>query len=570
MSSRKTSSVAAGAIIFSVGMLMSRFLGLLRENLLQQTFGNSDTTGAFKLAFMVPDLFYYLLAGGAMSAAFIPVFVSYLSKGKDEEAHKVGSTIATFLLIAMSICVAICMIFAPAIFHLLPASRKFTPEAFNLTVSLTRIMCVMLIFTAQSGHLTGILNSYKHFVAPVVVWNVYTLASLFGITVLTKLPLFGGSPQHPNIHGVAYGVLLGAFLLAAIQFPVAIRHGFRFTFMLDFAHEGVQQVFKLFVPVMVSLSLSQVNILMIPQVMGSNFGLPAVNDINNANKLVMLPFSLFAAAIGTAVFPTLAQQATNGENSAFRETLSKAMKMILILSIPSAVGLLVLADPLSCLLYGGGRFGMQGIQATSYVLQMFAWAVVGLGLAQVVNRAFYSLHDTITPTIVSIAMVVGNFAFSWYLASFSHFKYGSVAIATTITSTVSTVVLVELLRKRLKGIGGRSLLTMTLKVLFASALMGVAVYYIAAVLSPVIDGNLLRPVFRWDAPFLPFSVNDMSIQLNLSHLSRLKLLIQVGVSMCIGMGIYAFVLWGLGVKELKLITDRFTAKLRRKRNLSVV
>ncbi|HEY3376104.1 MAG TPA: murein biosynthesis integral membrane protein MurJ [Armatimonadota bacterium] len=563
MTSRKTSTVAAGAIIFSVGMLMSRLLGLVRDNLLLQTFGNTDVTGAYKLAFMIPDLFYYLLAGGAMSAAFIPVFTSYLSKGEDEEAHRVGSTIATLLLIAMSICVVICMIFAPQLLHLIPSSHQFTPEAFNLTVSLTRVMCVMLIFTAQSGHLTGILNSYKHFLAPVVVWNVYVLCTLLGITVFTKMSIFGGSPQHPSIYGVAYSVVLAAFMLAAIQFPVAIKYGFRFSFAIDLAHEGVRRVFKLFAPVMFSLALSQVNILMIPLVMGAVFGLAAVTDISNANKIVMVPFSLFAAAIGTAVFPTLAQQVAIGQTREFRETLNKSVKIILMLSIPSAVGMTVLAKPISCLLYGGGRFGMPGVHATAYVLGLFAWAVLGLGVAQVVNRAFYSLHNTRTPTIVSVAMVAGNFAFSWYLAKYSGFQYGSVAIATTITSTISTLVLIELLRRRLGGINGRALVLMTGKVLLASALMGIVLYYTASLLAPSILGERLLPTFNWVPPYLPFSVANLPETLLI--VPRLALILQVGLSMTLGIAAYLGMLKLLKVEELSIITDRLLRKVRKTR-----
>jgi len=563
MTSRKATSVAAGAMIYSVGMLLSRILGLLKESYLQQTFGNTDVTGAYKLAFMVPDMFYYLLAGGAMSAAFIPVFTSYLAKGEDEKAHEVGSTISTLLLIAMSICVAICLIFAPNLLHLIPASRHFTPEAFKLTVALSRIMCVMLIFTAQSAHFTGILNSFKHFTAPVIVWNVYALAVLIGITVFSKMSIMGGSPQHPAIYGVAVSIVLGAFLQAAIQFPVVLKHGFRFRLVVDLAHEGVQRIFKLFVPMTVSLSLSQVNILMIPMVMGAAFGLVAVNDISNANKIVMLPFSLFAAAIGTAIFPTMAQQAALGEHAAFQRTLNKAVKIVIMLSIPSAVGMIVLADPICMLLYGGRRFGLEGVQASAFVLQMFSLGVIGLGVAQVINRAFYSLHDTITPTIVNVFMVAGNFLFSWFIANHSHFKYGSVAVATTITSTISTLVLMELLRRRLGGIGGRALIGMTAKTLLAAVLMGVALYCVAVWFAPTVGGQSLLPVFRWTAPYIPFSASAHVTQH--LQLSRMHLVLQVGASILAGCAVFIGALWVLRVEELQFVLDRFLGKLRRRR-----
>ncbi len=556
--------MAAGAAIFSAGMLLSRFLGLIRENLLQQTFGNTNTTGAYKLAFMIPDLFYYLLAGGAMSAAFIPVFTSYLAKDQDKEAHLVGSTISTFLLIAMTICVVICIIFAPQMLWVfLPASHKFTPASFRLCVSLARIMCVMLIFTAQSAHFTGILNSYRHFLTPVIVWNVYTLASLFGITVMAKMPLFGGSPANPSIYGVAYSIILGAFLMAAIQFPVAIKHGFHFRWLLDFHHEGVRRIFRLFAPLTISLSLSQVNILMIPMVLGASFGLPAVNDINNANKIVMLPFSLVAAAIGTAIFPTLAQHAALGQHTAFRDMLNKAVKIIILLCIPAAISMILLCDPMCMLLYGGGKFGLSGVHASAYVLELFAWGVVGIGVAQVINRAFYSLHDTITPTIVSVVMVLSNFLLSWFIAHYTGLKYGSVALATTISSTISTLVLMELLRRRLHGIGGWGLLGITTKTILASLVMGVVLYFTAKVLAPVVGGQRILPGFHWHTPYLPFSSDAFDGQK--LHVPRLRLIAQVGISLLLGFSAYAAILWKWKVEEMTFVLNRFTGKMRRRK-----
>lgn len=564
MTPRKATSVAAGAMIFSVGMLLSRILGLLKESYLQQTFGNTDVTGAYKLAFMIPDLFYYLLAGGAMSAAFIPVFSSYLAKGEDHEAHQVGSTISTLLLLAMTVCVVICMVFAPNLLWLIPDSHSFTPQAFELTVTLSRILCVMLIFTAQSAHFTGILNSFRHFLAPVVVWNVYALAALFGIVVLSKMPLFYGSPTTPSIYGVAAGIVLGAFLQAAIQMPVAIAHGFKFKFMIDLAHEGVRRIFKLFVPVTISLSLSQVNILMIPMVMGAAFGLPAVNDISNANKIVMLPFGLFAAAIGNAVFPAMSQAAAVGDMTGFRSMLSRGMKIVALLSVPSVAIMIVLADPISALLYGGRKFGLDGVQATAFVLALFAFSALSLGVAQVVNRGFYSLHDTLTPTIINVFMVGGNIGFSLLLRQPNlPFQYGSVAVATTITSTIGTLVMIELLRRRLGSIDGRKLVLLLVKSLGAAVVMSAVMYVVGVWLAPHVDGQPLLPIFRWQAPHLDKTIAIEAVR----HItfSRLHVAAQVGVSMLLGFAVYCGLLWVMKVEELQYLSERFLGRLRRRK-----
>lgn len=562
MVGKKSSSVAAGAVIFSLGMLCSRLIGLIRDNRLNNVFGDSDVAGAYRLAFTIPDLFYFLLAGGALSAAFIPVFTSYLVRDEKEEANKIASTIFTLLLLLISLCTIIIVIFAPQFVKLLPAYEHMKPEIYLLTVKLVRIMCFMLIFTALSALLTGILNSYKHFLAPVIVWNTYNLSILLGITVFSKMALFGGTPSDPNIKGVAYGVLLGAITLTAIQLPFAYRYGFRPRMVLDMANEGVQKILKLFLPVMASLSLSQFNLLTMPLWIGSYFGTPAVANIGNANKIVMLPFSLFAMAISTAVFPTLAQQVAVGETRAFRDTINRSLTLLLLLSIPSAMGMMVLAEPIVALLWGGGKLGLQGIQASGFVLVLFSWGVIGLGLAQIVNRAFYSLHDTKTPTIVSIGMVIGNVLLSMLFSLYTPLKYGGVALATTITVTLSTLLLMQILRQKLNGIGGKKLLITAGKVLLASLAMGVVCYLIAMQLAPTIDGQPLLPAFKLIAPFLPTSKelsNDNLV------FSRLHVLIQVGSAISAGIIVYFAALQLMGVTEGKELLNRFFGKLLRRK-----
>jgi len=557
-----------GATIISSGMLISRLLGLVRERLILGTFGDSNISGAYNLAFVVPDLFYNLLAGGAMSAAFIPIFTDYLSHDRHEEAHETGSTIATLLMIAMTVCVAICMLFAPQIIGKLQLlqhpDHPFRPEDLALTVSLMRIMCVMLIFTAQSGHLTGILNSYKHFTTPVAVWLIYNLCIILGVSVFSKMPLFGGSPAVPNIHGVAYSVVLGSVLLAVIQLPVALKFGFRFRLALNLAHEGVRKVLKLFLPVMVSLALGQINLLVLPLVLGAAFGLPAVTDIRAANRLVLVPLGLFAIAISTAAFPKLAQLAAWGEKAAFRNTLAQAMKIIMLLSIPSAMALFVLARPITYLLWGGGKFGQQGVEASAFVLMFFSWGLVALGLVQIVNRAFYAMRDTLTPTIVGIIMVVCNVAISLYLAHHEllGMGYGCVAFSTTLTTTLSTFILLFLLRRRMGRLEGRSLLIMVSKTLLASVVMGLVLYGCAQALAPMLGGHKLGPAFPWPAPFVPFNADEA--QAVSFHAPALRLLIEFVVSGVAGLCVYLGMLKLLNVTEVAMLRERILSKFRKR------
>lgn len=569
MNSRKASSVAAGALIISGGTLLSRLLGYVREKMLLGAFSDSNVTGAYNSAFMVPDLLYYLLAGGAMSAAFIPVFTNFLSNGKDHETHETGSTISSLLLVAMTIGALLEIVFAPWVVRLIAPGYRPGSNVFRLTVNLTRLMCVMVIFTAQSGHFTGILNSYKHFLTPVLVWNVYNLSIILGISVFSKLPILGATHGHPSIYGVGVGVVLGAICMAVIQLPVVFKYGFRLTWALDLGHAGVRRVLKLFAPVMVGLSLSQVNLMAIPLIIGTLLGAPAVTDIRAANRLVMLPFGLFAIAISTAAFPKLAQQVAMGATKEFRETIGQSMRAILLLSVPATLIMFVLAEPLTYCLWGGDAFSQNSVQASAFVLMFFAWNLLGLSVVQIINRAYYSLHDTITPVIAGVGMVAVNIPLSWYLAVKTPFRYGGVAMATTITTAISTLILLELLRRRLNGLDGRALLYLTAKIIFSSLLMGMVVYFGARFLAPTLHLGTqdikVAPVFRWPAPFLPFSKeSDQTTNMAFSLHERLLLLIHLAIPLFIGMMVYIGALWVMRVKELCMIIDRLKAKVRKR------
>jgi len=571
---RHTSTVLQGALIISAGTFVSRLLGLVRENLLNSTFGASDITGAYNSAFSVPDLLYYLLAGGALSAAFIPVFTEFLAKDRQGDANSTGSSIANLMLIALLIGVVLELIFAPQVVRFVaPGYTQEHPELFGTTVLLTRVMCGMVIFTALSGLLTGILNSYQHFLVPTIVWNVYNLSIIFGITTLSKQAWLGGSPTQPNIMGVSISVVLGALLMAAIQLPVVLKYGFRYRPIIDFSHPGVKRVLVLFVPVMAGMALSQYNLQMIPLQVGSFAGPSAVTDIRVANRIVLLPFGLIAVAISTAAFPLLARLIARDEHRAFRETITKSLKAILLLSIPCAVGVFVLSTPLITLLLGGGKFGIEDIHAAAFILAYFIWAVLAMGVLQVVNRGFYAMKDTVTPVIVQVFMVLGNAGLGWWLIKYQPVHYAGIAVSTTLTTTLAALVLFDILRRRLRGLGGRSILPMTAKVVIASLLMGAAMFVTARALAPTVvettkDGVVLpaetiTPSYRlaWQAPTLHGFKTDEDLGTLDRPMGRLAL--QVGASMLAGGLVFFLLLWLLRVEEMALITAKFTGRLTR-------
>ncbi len=557
-------TLAINAAIVSGGMALSRLIGYVRERELLRIFGDTDVSGAYNLAFVVPDLFYNLLAGGALAAAFIPVFSKYLTNGDKKSTDIIGSSIAQILVISMIIAITICYIFAPQLVHgvkMLGAENAIKPEYFDLTVNLMRIMCFMLLFTALSGHLTGILQSNKKFVIPVVVWISYNFIILLGIELFSQMQLFGGSKQHPAIEGVSFSVVLAAISMVVIQIPAVIKTGFRFKWGIDFKHEGVMQVIMLFLPVVVSLAMGQINLMLLPIVMGAQFGLPAVTDIRAANRLVLLPLGLFGIAISTAAFPTLAQQAAAKMFTEFRKTIAQSLKVILLLSVPSAAVLFVLAVPITYLLWGGGKFGEQGIQASAFVLIYFSWGLIGLGVSNIINRAFYAMHNTLIPAMVSGSMVIASYFLARWMAHGTELKYASVAMATTITSLISTLILTDMLRRKLNGINGSDIWITTVKILIATAVMSIVMYFVAYKLAPVTSLGLVITKFGWNAPNI--AVSKELAHAVITKLPHKEIFIQVLAACLSGMFSYAVMLKLLRVQEFETVVQKIVSKIRK-------
>ncbi len=581
----KASTVARGAAIIAIGTLVSRLLGLIRENLISHYYGTSIFNGAFRAAYSVPDLLYYLLAGGALSAAFIPVFSDYLLRDEQEEANRVGSSIANLMLLCLTVGVALEIIFAPYVVRFVAPGINplINPAGFALTVTLTRVLCGIVLFTAISGLYTGMLNAYHHFLMPTVVWNVFNIIFIIGIAVLRKLHWHSGHlgmlhwhAGQLGIYGVCVGALLGALSMVLLQIPVVMKYGYRYTPVLDLANAGVRRVIGLFGPVMLGLSLSYLNLQFIPiqiaslasTVSNPDAGLAAVVMIVAANRVVLLPLGIFAIAIATAAFPRLSQQATLGEVEQFRATFQRSLTAIILLVLPASVGIYVLARPMIGLLNGGGAFDVHAIDGAAFALMLFSWGLLALSMLQLVYRAFFARKEVFTPVLIGLLMVASNVAFGWYLTKHTRVYFGGTALATSVTTTLATFVLLELLRRRLQGFGGRELTITTLKIVLASVVMGFVVYLIAHRLAPTLlfDGSkmVLSPTLlpHFTAPPIEathqvLGVLKLKVSMLQVLLRDLHVLIQIGASMIAGLAVYFAMLRLLGVREIALVTARF-------------
>jgi putative peptidoglycan lipid II flippase len=523
-------TVAGGAAVLMAGTLLSRVLGWVRDKAIYYEFGASARTDAYWLAFNIPDLLYYMLAGGALSAAFIPVFTRYLADKDDETSSHVGSTIANLLMLVSPIGIVLWIALAPYLVKAVAWGFDPGSEKYRLCVLYSRILAPMVFFTTLSALASGILNSYRHFTAPAIAWCAYNVAIIAAAFLLA--PRMG-------IPGLCIGVIVGSVLMVVVQAPAVLRCGFRYRPVLDLRHPGVRRIGVLFFPLMISLGISQISLLMMPQILASFFSEGAVTAVRAANRLIILPLGLFAVSISTAAFPTLTTQAMLEITPEFRRTLAKTLRVILVLAIPSTIALMVLNECIVRTLWSGGDFGEGATAAAAFALFFFAIGLVGHSSIQLLNRGFYALHNTVTPAIVGVATIGLNVALVLWLRG-SGIGYGSPAVASSAAVLVNMAVTAYLLRRRVGPMDGSAIVRCAGKTLVASLAMGVVCFVVATLVGQLVGAP--TPRFIWTAP----EINTIP------SLPVVPVLVQLAASAAAGVAVLVAALRLLRVEEAEV------------------
>jgi len=518
MSSGKKVVQAAGMLM--VAMLISRLLGFIREATLASSFGAKWETDAFLAAFTVPDFLYDLLVGGILSSAFIPVFSSYLATDREEEAWEVASTMINLLAIVMVVCVALGMVFAVPLTKLV--AYKFTGETLATAVKLSRVMFPAFVILAVYGLMQGILNSYKHFAAPAAGAIAYNLCIIiFGLLLQKK---FG-------IMSFAIGVVIGHFASFCIQFPVAVKKGFRYRFILNLRHPGVRKMFILMVPTMIGLAANRIN-LIVNQSIASGINEGSITALRMASRLMWLPLGVFAGSIAVAVFPTLAAQAAKKEISEFKQTLSMGVRSIFLITIPASVGLAVLSVPIVRLLFERGEFTPQATQVTAYALIFYCVGLFAQAGIWVITRAFYALHDTMRPLLIAVTTIIINIILNFLLRPVLAER--GLALAYSLTGIYNMVILLYFLRAKIGRIDLKNIFRSFVLVTLSAAVMGIVAYGVSYYLGTILD--------------LQTSANQA---------------VQVGVSIVVGLAVFVGAILMCRLEETDIIMGLVRRKLKR-------
>lgn len=447
-----------------VTMSISRILGYVRDVVMVDAFGMSIQTDAYTAAFQIPDFFYYILVGGALSSAFIPIFSGYIANKQEEDGWIVANTVANTVLIVGAVLIACGLIFTPQLVDLLvDFKEEYYEESFALTVLLTRVMFAQSFFMCLSGISQGILHSYKRFTAPAIGSMLYNLAIVVvGMVFSEKI----------GILAFTLGVVFGAFLNFAVQIPDLIAIGFKYRPMVDYHHPGVQKFFKLLGPVLLGLSVTHLN-LFITTNLGSRLGEGVITALHYAQRIMQLPVGIFAIAIAVAVFPTMTSHAARGEMDLYMKDLSLGFRTIIFITLPAAVGLAVLRLPIVRAMYLLGKGTMDSVELASTALLFYCFGLVGYSAQQLLNRGFYALQDSRSTVAINVMSILVNIALSFVLVR--PLGYIGLATAYSVSGLVSMALLLYFLRRKLGHMDGRRMLQSALQCVLASAIMAAAV-----------------------------------------------------------------------------------------------
>lgn len=434
-----------------LAFVLSNVVGLVRQILVSRAFGTNQALDAFYAAATFPDLLFNLLAGGALASAFIPTLSGFLAKNDREDAWRLASAVTNLVILALSLVSSFAALFAPTLVRrvIFVFKPELDPALQTLTVDLLRIILIAPTIFGVSGLMMGILNTHQKFwmpaLAPVFNW----IGWILGIFML--VPSMG-------IRGLAWGYVLGAILHLCVQVPGLLRlEGRRYALTFGLENPAVREVGRLMAPRLLGVAAVQINFV-INAMIASGQSEGSLSAINVARMVMTMPLFVIAQAIATAALPTFSAQVARGERDEMRSSLAATLRGVLLLSIPASIGLILLRQPVTVMLFERGQFEAKSTEMVAWALLWYTAGLVGHAVVEILSRAFYALHDTKTPVSVGVAAMglnaVFSFGFAALFSSVGWMPHGGLALANSVATALEAIALFVFMRRRLAGIDG--------------------------------------------------------------------------------------------------------------------
>ncbi|MBA2392896.1 MAG: murein biosynthesis integral membrane protein MurJ [Ktedonobacteraceae bacterium] len=532
--------IGRATAVLTTAFVASRFLGLLRTAMFAFVFGTSHTSDAYLQAFLIPDLIFNIVAGGALSSAFIPVFTNYMVGDKDEKtAWHIASSALNLAIAVMMVLAFLAIIFARLLVPIY--NPGVGPAQLDLIASLTRIMLLQSIALGAGVIVTAVLNARQNFRLPAIGTVVYNVGLILGLIPGLYLAFRGQRNDTLAVYAATWGVVLGALFQIGVQIPGLRRVGMQYNYKsFDWRHPGVIQIGRQMVPRIVNAAMLYLSTfvdrgliqLLVVVAIGGIGGL--ITQYYQALQLMLLPLGIFGMAVSTAAFPTLAENVAKGRIDRVRNTIMETLRSILFMSIPSSVGLIVLGFPIIQVLLQHGRFGLRDAESTAVPLAFFAMGLAGLASVEILTRSFYALRDSKTPVIVSVGQFIFKIALSLVIIDVAvwgtQWGMGALAFSTSLAGLLEAIVLYWLLHLRV-GLPLKEIGVFIARVMLASLAMGLALLVLRVVLDHI--------------PFL-----NTTLVPTLGLLGTIAAILKLLLELFVGVFVYVRASRLLGIEEL--------------------
>lgn len=469
-SSKRVSARATG--IVGIAILCSRILGLVREMVIASLFGASRNLDAFLTAFRAPNMLRDLFAEGALSTAFVTTFSKKITSEGDVSAWALANKIATLTTVFMSAITLVGVLLAPQLISIL--APGFDPEKAELTILLTRVMFPFILLVSLAALVMGMLNAKDVFGVPAMASSFFNLGSIVGGVLFAWWldPKFGSRA----LIGLSLGTLVGGFLQLAVQVPSLFKIGYAFHADFNWRDEGVRKVLQLMGPAVIAASAVQVNVL-VNSVFASYLQDGAVSWLNIAFRLMQLPLGIFGVAVATVTLPLVSRSAAAGNMPEFRGALAHALRLVMLLTIPSAIGLIILAEPIIALIYEHGRFTAAATQQTAAALRFYAIGLVGYSAVKVLAPAFYALDRRNLPMIVSLVSIALNLGLNYLLTFHLQLGHKGLALSTSLVAMTNFALLYLMMRRYAGRLETGAMFATLAKLLIAGACLGAVCWF---------------------------------------------------------------------------------------------
>jgi putative peptidoglycan lipid II flippase len=462
-------SIIKSTYLISLGTVVSRILGFLRDIFIAKFFGTSIAAEAFVIAFRIPNLFRNLVGEGATNAAIVPVFSEYIFKKQREEFLSLANIIFYLTFIVLVTITILGIIFSPFIVRIIAPGFMEDTSILNLTILLTRIIFPYLVLIGLTAYSMGILHSLKSFFAPAFAPAILNLSLIASV-------IFASFKLNEPIFGLAIGVLIGGALQLAMQVPSLYKNGFMFKRVTTFIHPGVKTIGSLLIPRIFGSAIYQLNIF-VDTICASLFfivGQGAVAAIYYANRLIQFPLAVFGIALASAVLPTMSRLATENNFDELRNMISFSLRSIFLIMIPCSVGLVILSEPIIRVFFQRGEFTTYSTIITASALLFYAIGLSAYGGIKILTSCFYSLKDTRTPVKIAGICLILNAILNLILMR--PLKVGGLALASSIAALVNLCLLASVLAKKIGRFTKDDLFLYLWHIILISLGMGLVVY----------------------------------------------------------------------------------------------